>query len=125
MITIGVIVLALLATKPKSTDTNGSPTLTLSPCLMCAVKPSPSSDTVSIPIWIKYSTPASDKIPIACFVGKILIISPLTGDTNSPSDGSIAIPSPSNFSANVGSGASVISTISPLTGAYTTSSVTF
>lgn len=58
------------------------------------VKYFPSKLTVSIPTWIKISTPESEVMPIACPVGKKVVIVPLTGEITSPFVGSIARPFP-------------------------------
>lgn len=67
---------------------------TRAPCVVWAEKYFPSNCTVSIPIWIKISAPSSVVIPIAWLVGNKAETVPDTGETNLPSDGSIATPFP-------------------------------
>ena len=56
-----------------------SPVFTLSPSFTCLVKPAPSRETVSTPMWIRTLMPSSDVKVTAWPVGKIDATSPSNG----------------------------------------------
>ena len=81
-------------------------------------------ETVSIPMWIRSSAPASVAMHTACPVSKIFITSPSHGAAIFPSVGSTAIVVPSISDANVSSATSAVGTTVPFTGLVISSTET-
>ena len=60
------------------------------------VKPSPFISTVSMPTWMRMSTPPAMVMPMAWFVTVVAPMRPLTGAYTTPTWGTIPTPSPKN-----------------------------
>src|SRR5699024_3214640 len=116
MMTGEMVLFASSFTRSISKVTSLSPTSTLSPSETKPSNPLPSIATVSRPMWISTSAPLSVLIPTAWLVGNTCIITPSTGATTSPSEGSTPNPSPIIFSAKTGSGISSSGTYEPFMG---------
>ena len=97
-----------------SNESNLSPAFTLSPSFTKYSNPSPSLFTVSIPSWIKISTPFASVSPTACLEPSISTDTVAShGATITFSSGSIASPSPNALDENTSSFTSSIGTTFP------------
>src|SRR6185437_5781750 len=108
------------AMRSRSNVMSRSPAMTFRPTLTCASKPSPPSPTVSIPMCMRISAPASLRSVTACLDSGRAMICPSQGACSVALVGSTASPSPNILPAKTGSGISSSGVLQHASGASRT-----